>query len=335
MPAAGVLRFDDEVFVTQVRYGDVVVRHHAWRDHWFKINCTTDLRGRLIETTAPDDVPPFAFNCDIATPMVRHADAVFAVDLWLDVLVRGDGVTRGVYDHDEFDDAITRSWLSEREQAGARAGLEELIDLIDRRALVDFLTELHPFVPTGTRHGARRPQPGRTAAVGVARFVVNGREVTASIGGQDWRVAWCHVSDPPPGSPHGAEAVCVADRRIVLVSRDGQRWGLPAGRPEADEDWGDALRCEVREEACAEVTSATLLGFTRGVCVRGPQEGLVLVRSHWRAAVRLLSWQPRFEMVHRRLVPADEAFAQLSIPEGLSSLYRRMFAAAGISTAGP
>jgi hypothetical protein len=53
MPKAGVLRFDDEVFVAQVRYGDIVVRHYAWRDHWFKINCTTDLRGRFIETTAP------------------------------------------------------------------------------------------------------------------------------------------------------------------------------------------------------------------------------------------------------------------------------------------
>jgi hypothetical protein len=148
MPKAGVLRFDDEVFVAQVRYGDVVVRHHAWRDHWFKINCTSDLRSRLIETTAPDDVPPFAFNCDIATPMARDGDAVFAVDLWLDVLVRRDGVTRAVYDHEEFDHAITRGWLSAREQAGARAGLDELIDLIDRHALVDFLAELHPFVPT-------------------------------------------------------------------------------------------------------------------------------------------------------------------------------------------
>jgi hypothetical protein len=148
MPEAGVLRFDDEVFVAQVRYGDVVLRHHAWRDHWFKINCTTDRRGRFIETTAPDDVPPFAFNCDIATPMVRRGDAVFAVDLWLDVLVRDDGMTRGVYDHDEFDEAITRGCLSEREQAGARAGLDELIELIDRRALVDFLAELHPFLPT-------------------------------------------------------------------------------------------------------------------------------------------------------------------------------------------
>jgi hypothetical protein len=148
MPRAGVLRFDDEVFVAEVRYGDVVVRHHAWRDHWFRINCTTDLRGRLIETTAPDDVPPFTFNCDIATPMVRRGDRVFAVDLWLDVLVRGDGVTYGVHDHDDFDEALRRGWLSERERVGARSGLGELIDLIRRNALIDFLAAFHPFIPT-------------------------------------------------------------------------------------------------------------------------------------------------------------------------------------------
>jgi hypothetical protein len=79
--------------------------------------------------------------------MVRRGDAVFAVDLWLDVLVRRDRVTHGVHDHDEFDEAITRGWLSEREQAGARAGLDELIDLIDRHALIDFLADLHPFLP--------------------------------------------------------------------------------------------------------------------------------------------------------------------------------------------
>jgi hypothetical protein len=148
MPKTGVLRFDDEAFAAQVRYGDIVVRHYAWRDHWFKINCTTDLRGRFIETTAPEDVPPFTFNCDIATPMLRRDDAVFAVDLWLDVLVRRDGVTHGVHDEDELDDAAARGWPSAREAAGARAGLTELVDLIERRAVVDFLADVHPSVRT-------------------------------------------------------------------------------------------------------------------------------------------------------------------------------------------
>jgi hypothetical protein len=148
MPRSGVRRFDDTAFVAEVRYGDIVMRHHAFRDHWFKINCTTDLSGAFVETTSADDVPPFAFNCDIATPMLRSGDAVFAVDLWLDVLVRRDGTTHGVYDENEFEDARKRGVLSEREVTGARAGLDELVELIEQRALVDFLDTIHPFGPT-------------------------------------------------------------------------------------------------------------------------------------------------------------------------------------------
>ncbi|MGW0733020.1 NUDIX domain-containing protein [Streptomyces sp. NPDC002851] len=156
----------------------------------------------------------------------------------------------------------------------------------------------------------------------------NGADFTASINGQLWHVAWYPPPDPPSGSPHGAEAVCVAGDRIVVVSPDGQRWGLPAGRPERHEQWADTMRREVQEEACAEVMHARLLGFSRGMCVRGPQEGLVLIRSMWRAEVRLDPWDPRFEMAHRRLLTAEEAFRSLTIPRGLGPFYRRLFAEA-------
>ena len=85
-------------------------------------------------------------------------------------------------------------------------------------------------------------------------IAADGADFTALINGQEWHVAWYPPPDPPPGTPHGAEAVCVAGDRIVVVSPDGQRWGLPAGRPERDERWVDTMRREVREEACAEVT---------------------------------------------------------------------------------
>jgi hypothetical protein len=91
------------------------------------------------------------------------------------------------------------------------------------------------------------------------------------------------------------------------------------------------MRREVREEACVEVTECRLLGFSRGVCVRGPQEGLVLVRSLWRAEVRLESWEPCFEMAYRRLLPAEEVFRSLAIPKGLGPFYRRLFVEAGIA----
>ena len=84
-----------------------------------------------------------------------------------------------------------------------------------------------------------------------------------------------------------------ADGEVVLISPDGQRWGWPGGRPEPGESWEQTLRREILEEACATVTCARLLGFVRGRCVSGREQGLVLVRSIWRAEVRLLpSWGP-------------------------------------------
>ena len=149
MPKPGVLRLDDRMFVAVVRYGEIVLWHFTFRDHWFKVNATSDLEGGLVETTAPKDVPPFAFNCDIATPMLRRGDAVLAVDLFLDVLVRSDGVTYEADDQLQFDDAIRRGWVSKREAAGARGGLAELTDLIQAGRLVAFLAEAHPFAPVG------------------------------------------------------------------------------------------------------------------------------------------------------------------------------------------
>jgi ADP-ribose pyrophosphatase YjhB (NUDIX family) len=86
--------------------------------------------------------------------------------------------------------------------------------------------------------------------------------------------------------------------------------GFPAGRPEEGESWEETLRREMLEEACAIVGRARLLGFSRGACVAGPEEGLVLVRSMWRAEVQLEPWEPRFEIPHRRVVTATDPAVQ-------------------------
>lgn len=156
-------------------------------------------------------------------------------------------------------------------------------------------------------------------------IAADGVELAFSQDGQDWRVAWHPPPDPPPGAPHGAAGICVTGDQVVLIGTDGHRWGLPGGRPELGESWLDTLRREVVEEACATVTSCRLLGFTRGTCVRGHERGLVLVRSMWRAEVRLYPWRPRFEITHRRLVPAIQAYGHLDIPAGLHPIYRRAF----------
>jgi ADP-ribose pyrophosphatase YjhB (NUDIX family) len=130
---------------------------------------------------------------------------------------------------------------------------------------------------------------------------------------------------PPNGSRHGSAAVCLtADGQVVLVSTDGESWDLPGGRPEGDEDWRATLDREVFEEACATVEDATLLGYSRGVCTRGPEAGLVLVRSLWRALVVLHDWEPQHEINHRLLVPPASAPSRIG-SEVCQPIYRRWF----------
>jgi hypothetical protein len=147
VPPEGVLRLDDEVFVAQTRYDDVLLRHFAFHDHWFKINVTTDLNGDLIETAPAPGAPAFAYNIDLATPMHRDGDAVYAVDLEVDVLVRADGSTYVVTDLDDFRTAIRAGLISTAETAGVRAGLDHLTELIEGGGLLKFCEEAHPWGP--------------------------------------------------------------------------------------------------------------------------------------------------------------------------------------------
>lgn len=138
---------------------------------------------------------------------------------------------------------------------------------------------------------------------------------------------------PPDGTRHGSLGICVTgDGGIVLISQDGARWDLPAGRPEGDETWEETLRREMREEACATVVHARLLGFSRGACVAGSQAGRVIVRSLWRAEVELAPWKPQFEMSHRRVVAAAAVVDQLALPDGLARIMSRALHEAVVST---
>ena len=140
---------------------------------------------------------------------------------------------------------------------------------------------------------------------------------------------------PPDGTPHGAEGgVCVTSGGdVVLISPDGTIWDLPAGRPEPGESWEQTLHREMDEEACAMVVAARLLGFTRRQCVAGPERGLVLVRSVWRADVELRPSEARFEIADRRVVaPAaiEDALTLGSHP--FAAIIRRELQEAALST---
>jgi hypothetical protein len=58
----GVLRPDDSVAISDAAYGRVVLRHFAFAEHWFTVNVTTGLSGRVAESGEGDS--RFAFNCD-------------------------------------------------------------------------------------------------------------------------------------------------------------------------------------------------------------------------------------------------------------------------------
>jgi len=164
-----------------------------------------------------------------------------------------------------------------------------------------------------------------------SRVARDGEEFAVRSNGGDWLIAWHSPIAIPQGKAHGANGFCVtADDGIVLISDDGGRWGWPGGRPEGDESWEQTLRREILEETCAIVGAARLLGFCRAVCLTGPEEGLVLVRSVWRAEVELMPWEPRFEIAHRRVVAATELLSHLWMEEGFEPIYHRALAEAGL-----
>lgn len=173
-------------------------------------------------------------------------------------------------------------------------------------------------------------------AIAVAR---DGEEFAFHNAGQEWTVSFHPASLPPPqGRNHGSTGFCFTPSgQIVLVSKDGLAWEPPAGRPEGNESLRETLDREVLEEASARVEDAILLGYSRGICTKGQEEGLVLVRSLWWASVSILPYVPDYEMKYRLLVAPGDALARIGIeplfptldyappPSGHSAIFRRFY----------
>jgi hypothetical protein len=148
LPRADVLRLDAGAFVSEADFDGIVLRHYAFRDEWFKVNITFDRTGAIVESSPAPGVPAFALNCDIATPMALKDSAVYAVDLFADVLVRKDGVSHQVTDVEQLRQAAADGLLSPREAYRAQQGLDRLIRLIDGGRLLSFLEQACPFGPS-------------------------------------------------------------------------------------------------------------------------------------------------------------------------------------------
>ncbi len=79
--------------------------------------------------------------------MERDGDATFAVDLFVDVLLRADLRSLHVGDEDEFEQALSVGLVSPAEGEHARHAVVELLELVEAGTLLPWLDELFPFRP--------------------------------------------------------------------------------------------------------------------------------------------------------------------------------------------
>jgi predicted RNA-binding protein associated with RNAse of E/G family len=80
--------------------------------------------------------------------MQRKGYNVFAVDLFLDVLVRSDAHTYLVSDERAFERAAKNGLISAREGACARRELEAFVRLVESRDLLSWLDSVCPIGPS-------------------------------------------------------------------------------------------------------------------------------------------------------------------------------------------
>ncbi len=156
VPTAAVRRWDDEVFVYDVRVpSGATLRHYSFYRRWFEVNCSLSPDDRFMVEPGPIE---WSFNCDVCSPCYSLGSQVYSVDLALDILVGPDGRSRVVKDEDVFARAVADGWLSAAEAEGAKLGLSELLGLIEAGRFLPFLAEVCPF---GRRSPALEQPPPR------------------------------------------------------------------------------------------------------------------------------------------------------------------------------
>lgn len=98
----------------------------------------------------------------------------------------------------------------------------------------------------------------------------------------------------------------------VVVRNVNGRLSTPGGHPEDGETSEQTMIREVKEEACANVTSCRLIAFARSEKLDGDNVGYVMVRDMYVARVDLLPWQqPEEEITERMIVPVADLVATL------------------------
>jgi ADP-ribose pyrophosphatase YjhB (NUDIX family) len=145
----------------------------------------------------------------------------------------------------------------------------------------------------------------------IEEHTLEGREITVT-----WRDS---AFTPPRYLIRQASGICITDEGlIVLVTGDGESWGLPGGHPENDETIKDAFIREVHEEACAIVTHLIYLGSSEVKDPGNPEGFTINYQARFWARVRLDEFTPVYETTGRKLVTPDNMIPTLNwYPAGI------------------
>lgn len=103
-----------------------------------------------------------------------------------------------------------------------------------------------------------------------------------------------------------------SDGLVAMVTSDGCYWGFPGGTVEPGESVEAALVREVAEEACARVLRHRYLACQHVADPLNPDGVPSYYQTRWWARIALDPWQPRHEMIARRMVAPDQVLPTLS-----------------------
>lgn len=148
---------------------------------------------------------------------------------------------------------------------------------------------------------------------------------TTQFDGRSYEVTWQDVGNlPPRNQVTQVSAICYSsDNQIVMISGDGCHWGIPGGHPESEESLEEALRREVREEACCDINQMRLLGWQH---VRDKCDNSVHYQLRYCCLVNVETFRPEHEIAYRQLIAPDEFLDRLEY--GTSVIAQEMFALA-------
>ena len=129
--------------------------------------------------------------------------------------------------------------------------------------------------------------------------------------GKRYLVEWFPGARVPAGARvTQVSGICMTDDgQVVLVSSDGESWGLPGGHPEPGESVEETLSREVREEACFTVERSEYLGYQQCSPEAG---GTPDFQLRYRCLVTVTEFSPKHETTHRKMVSLSDLLGELA-----------------------